>query len=256
VSDVLARVGILGSLPTDVLIRLAEVGERRLFRAGDVLLRQGEPSTSLHIIVAGQVQVERERADGTSLVLSAFGPGEVVGEMGLLDDAPRSATVIATADTETLEFGLAPIATLMAQYPVLARVVLRSLIQRLRRMTTLAGAGAGSGASAQEFLVDALIAVRDDGARLDGVLLAARTMEHYVNNRLTLTVGFAELIALHPRLPSELREWAQMALTGAQDAAALIQKLGRVTRLYESAGSGGTILDLERSAPPSEPAGP
>ena len=94
---------------------------------------------------------------------------------------------------------------------------------------------------------------REEASRLEGVLLAARTLEHYANNRLALTAGYAELLAHHPRLAPELREWAEAALQGALAAAVLVQELGRVTRLEEVPGPGGTLLDLERSAVTRDP---
>ena len=48
----------------------------------------------------------------------------------------------------------------------------------------------------------------EDQARLDGVRLAARTLEHHLTNHLTLTVGYAELIAEDPELPERLRDMA------------------------------------------------
>jgi GAF domain-containing protein len=85
-------------------------------------------------------------------------------------------------------------------------------------------------------------------ARLDGVLLAAHTAEHELNNRLALTVGWAELLARHPRLPPELLQPATEALRGSQEAATLVQQLLQITRIAETAwGPGITTIDLAQS---------
>jgi GAF domain-containing protein len=86
-------------------------------------------------------------------------------------------------------------------------------------------------------------------ARLDGVLLAARTMAHELNNQLTLTVSSAELLASDPALPSHLSELASEAQEGAHAAARTVGRLQRVAHLEEiDSGAGvGTILDLGRS---------
>lgn len=93
----------------------------------------------------------------------------------------------------------------------------------------------------------ALIAL--ERSRLQGVLLAARTAEHELNNSLALTVGYCELLQNDPRLPSELREWAFEAERGARSASRLVQQFGRVTNLAEvnRGNPSGALLDLDRS---------
>ena len=85
-------------------------------------------------------------------------------------------------------------------------------------------------------------------SRLEGVLLAARTAQHALNNQLALTVGYTDVLAADLRLPSDLREVAREALSGAQAAAATLQQLQRITRLEEIDQAGpGPVLDLARS---------
>jgi signal transduction histidine kinase len=85
--------------------------------------------------------------------------------------------------------------------------------------------------------------------RLEGVLLAARTMGHELNNQLTRTVGYAELLANDPALPAHLRAAACDALAGALDAVALLDKLQQVARLRETDWGPDVppTLDLPRS---------
>ena len=92
-------------------------------------------------------------------------------------------------------------------------------------------------------------------ARLAGVLLAARTMAHHVNNQLALTVGYGELLGTHDRLPEDLRELAAEAMRGAQEAATTVAKLQRVARLEElppvlGYSANASMLDLDRSSGP------
>ena len=68
-------------------------------------------------------------------------------------------------------------------------------------------------------------------ARLDGVRLAARTLEHHLTNHLTLTIGYAELIAEDPELPERLREMAQMVLESAQAAVERVRRMRQVARV-------------------------
>jgi GAF domain-containing protein len=98
-------------------------------------------------------------------------------------------------------------------------------------------------------------------ARLSGALLAARTAQHHLNNQLGVTVGYADMLANDPRLPSDLRACAAEILTSALDAAATVDRLRRLTRLEEAdAGlpDGQQVINMARSvgevgapAPPS-----
>lgn len=95
--------------------------------------------------------------------------------------------------------------------------------------------------------VAASVLATAERTRLEGVLLAARTAEHELNNQLALTVGYAELLALDPRLPPHLRELAAEALQGAQQAAATVDRLQRITQVQETDLGGYRVLDLTRS---------
>jgi signal transduction histidine kinase len=85
-----------------------------------------------------------------------------------------------------------------------------------------------------------------DAARLEGVLLAARTMQHEMNNQLGMTVGYAELLADDPSLSAEQREMARSALHGAEQAAALLDRLRSITRIdVQHVGApDGPVLEL------------
>src|SRR5919205_2746875 len=68
----------------------------------------------------------------------------------------------------------------------------------------------------------------EDQARLEGVRLAARTLEHHLTNHLTLTVGYAELIAEDPELPERLRDMARQVLESAQAAVESVRRMRQV----------------------------
>ncbi|OLC11860.1 MAG: hypothetical protein AUH44_01290 [Chloroflexi bacterium 13_1_40CM_68_15] len=78
-------------------------GKRHRYTAGKVLMRQGDPSETMHVLLTGRVRVEREQSPEGKVLLAELGANEVVGEIGVLDHAPRSATVTAIEATETLD---------------------------------------------------------------------------------------------------------------------------------------------------------
>lgn len=116
-----------------------EMCERRSLAAGDVLVRQGEPSNEMFFVVTGRVQALLPldgTASGDAKRLRAFGPGTVVGEMGFYSGVPRSADIVAEKDTEVLCVSRERMAKIEVGHPALARSVHRHVIntlaQRLR----------------------------------------------------------------------------------------------------------------------------
>jgi CRP-like cAMP-binding protein len=131
-------VALFKELPEPGLQMLAERGRPKQFAAGEVIMRQGDPSDALHVITRGRVRVDRDQAGEAPLVLAELGPGDVIGEMGLLDGGPRSATVTASEDTETLEIHATVMAVVVMQYPQITTALLRTLSRRLRSADELA----------------------------------------------------------------------------------------------------------------------
>ncbi len=131
--DVLSQVAILQTLPADGLSRLAEQGHRRAFPPGSQLMRQGDVSDSLHIILQGRVRVVRSHPQILRpVILAELGAGEIVGEMGVLDHEPRSATVTALNAVETLELDAATLAQTIMDHPEAAAALLQVLSRRVR----------------------------------------------------------------------------------------------------------------------------
>ena len=136
----LAGVALFKELPEPGLQMLAKCFGRPRSASGDVIMRQGDASDAMHVITRGRVRVERDQPGETPLVLAELGPGDVIGEMGLLDGSPRSATVTASEDTETLEIHATVMAVVVMQYPQVAAALLRTLSRRLRSADELADA--------------------------------------------------------------------------------------------------------------------
>ena len=136
--NTLAQTDLFAPLPPTGLTRLAQQGKTRHFPAGSVLMHQGDVSDFLYVIVEGRVRVELSHPDLLGQVpLAEVGLGEVVGEMGLLAGEPRSATVTAIQDTETLELDAATLEQTIRDYAEASATLLRILSQRVRRADEL-----------------------------------------------------------------------------------------------------------------------
>src|SRR5437764_15183511 len=91
-----------------------------------------------------------------------------------------------------------------------------------------------------------IVSQQEAEARLDGVRLAARTLEHHLTNHLTLTVGYAELIAEDPELPERLRNMAMQVLESAQMAVESVRRMRQVeaVTLIDPGIPGGPLLEI------------
>lgn len=102
--------------------------EYQSFSQGQTLFREGEPGEKMYIVVEGQVDIV---TDGQ--LLETVEPGGILGEMALIDDKPRSATVIAHTDCVLTPVSRQHFLTLIQHTPLFALQVMRVMAERLRR---------------------------------------------------------------------------------------------------------------------------
>jgi CRP-like cAMP-binding protein len=98
----LHKVPLFQSLNKKQLEQLASWLVKREFAAGHTIVEQGKGGEGFFIIVSGKAEATRLRADGTKIVVNQFGPTDYFGELALLDDGLRTATVVATEKVECL----------------------------------------------------------------------------------------------------------------------------------------------------------
>jgi putative two-component system response regulator len=128
--DELRRADLLTALPDAALADLAGRARRRRFRAGQVVFNEGDTGTSLHVVRRGHLKVVRPTHDDR-LVLDRVEPGEAFGELAVLNSAPRTASVIAIEDCETLEISKADFERVLDEHPEAARRMLAQLARSL-----------------------------------------------------------------------------------------------------------------------------
>ena len=96
------------------------------------IIGAGDPTDSLYIIISGRLKVMMSDEQGREVILSILSPGEFFGEMGLLDDSPRSASVVTLEACELLTISKADFKRSLADNFELSLMVMRGLVKRLR----------------------------------------------------------------------------------------------------------------------------
>jgi len=97
-----------------------------------VIMAAGDQIDSLYIVIAGRLKVMMGDSDGKEVILSLIGPGEFFGEMGLIDDSPRSASVITIEPCELLSISKRDFKKCLAENFEMSMAVMRGLVRRLR----------------------------------------------------------------------------------------------------------------------------
>ena len=123
----LGEVPLFDGLSKRHLRRIAKLARTRRFAPGSAIVRAGDPGRSFYVLLDGTARVDR--AGGRPVRL---GSGDYFGEMALLDDAPRSAGVVAEGEVLALTVDRSGFAKLLRAEPALAQTLLRTLAARLR----------------------------------------------------------------------------------------------------------------------------
>jgi CRP/FNR family transcriptional regulator, cyclic AMP receptor protein len=129
---VLKAVPLFASVPDEQLRMLTAVVTRRSVPRSTTVIAGGDVTDSLYIILSGRLKVMMSDTEGKEVILSILGPGEFFGEMGLIDDAPRSASVVALEPCELMSITKRDFKKCLAENFEMSMAVMRGLVRRLR----------------------------------------------------------------------------------------------------------------------------
>jgi len=167
----LRRIPLLAGLDDSELARLAAVAETVELEPGAVLIREGDAGDALFVVLAGELAVSK-RSGATDVPLAVVGPGEVQGELAVLEGRPRTATVRAIGPATLLRLRRDALLDVLGRQPELSLALLRTTAGRLRSTESLlrereklAGLGTLAAGLAHE-LNNPAVAIRSTVARL------------------------------------------------------------------------------------------
>ena len=131
-TTLLRNVPMFAGLDEPQLSVLVRMVVRKSFARNIVIIAAGDPTDSLYIILNGRLKVLMSDGEGREVILSILDPGEFFGEMGLLDDSPRSASVVAIEPCELLSISKTDFKRTLSENFELSLMVMRGLVKRLR----------------------------------------------------------------------------------------------------------------------------
>ena len=133
ITELFSRVPLFEGVSVEDRAALARAATLRTYRRGETIVQQGQPGDAFYVLVRGRVAVAIVAPDGREVVLNTLGEGDHFGEMALLDDAPRSASVIAQERSDLAILSRAVFLDLLKSNFVLTRALLATFSARLRR---------------------------------------------------------------------------------------------------------------------------
>jgi uncharacterized membrane protein len=136
-SELLRRTPLFGNLSVDDLAELGGHLVPKRFAAGQEIFRQGEAGTEMFVVAEGQVNVFLPGEGSRRVSLQDLGPGEHLGELGLFEDKPRSASALATTDAVLLALSRQTLTSFFEHRPHAVMPILKTMAKRLRKTNSL-----------------------------------------------------------------------------------------------------------------------
>lgn len=196
---------------------LTAIGIHRTYEAGAYVLFEGEPSTHVVVVLSGRLKLTTSSPDGRNIIIEFRDRGELVGEMGVVDDSPRSAAAVAVTPMEALVVPANQFRELLTRGGGIVVAVLRSMAERIRQASER----------------------RLEQGTSDTVTRVAGRLVELAEGR-TVGVGGGDLVLDPAPTQQELADW----IGASRDAVVLALKQLRELQWIETGRQQIRILDL------------
>ncbi len=217
----LAAVPLLAPLPAAELEALARLARERMAANGEWLFRRGDPGDYLLVVLAGELRVSVSGVDGREQILRTLGPGDVVGEIALLDGRPRSADAVAVTRVRLLVVDRRSVLNEIAHNGEFALALMRLLCNRLRATS-----------SALEAML-----FHDSGTRLAAALLQLSGGREGARVDLTQS-QLGEIVgAARETVNKKLRSWEKEGVVTLSPGRIIVESLAKLTALLPDEGA-------------------
>lgn len=136
----LKQVPLFSELNESALTLILRKSRTLKFRKSSILMTEGETGESLYLINTGRVKIFLSDEDGNEITLFIEGPGSYIGEISLLDNAPRTASAVTLEKTEVISISKKDFIDVITENPDIAFSIINALTQKMRRATDTIGA--------------------------------------------------------------------------------------------------------------------
>jgi signal transduction histidine kinase len=232
-ADLLRELYFFRGLTQDDLLRVAAVCREESHDQGEVICREGTPADRFFIIISGCVEVWKDHGAREADLLAVHGPGHLFGELALIDELPRSATVVAREPTRLLSVVREDFQRIVRENASVALTIMRSVSSMVRASND---SFVESLRNRNRALVRANRELKSAQARLiraERLSLLGRMSSliiHDIRNPLAVLRGLAEMILFHPTDPAGVERNIRRVIDEAD-------RLGRIA---------GELLDYSR----------
>jgi CRP-like cAMP-binding protein len=137
ISDLLARNFLFRNLDPDVIERISALGTTVELAGNQVLVLKGDEGDALYDVLDGRIRISSGDADGKEIILNIIDPGDIFGEIALLDGKPRTADASAMAASQHFRVQRSDFLGLMAAEPRLTQHLLEMVCDRIRKTSEM-----------------------------------------------------------------------------------------------------------------------
>lgn len=134
-NSVIGKVSLFEGMSEDDLNALADLANVRTFPKNTIIISEGDDSDSMYLVLSGKVKVYLSDDEGKEIIINILGDGDYFGELALLDEAPRSASVMTLEDARLAVLSKTAFDECLKANPQIALQVIKGLSARLRNLT-------------------------------------------------------------------------------------------------------------------------
>ena len=243
--DVLRNAYFFRNLEDAVVDAVAAQCHEAAYARGEVIFREGEQGDRLFIVLSGEVEVWKHYRGADANLLATYGTGRFFGEMALVDELPRSATSVATADSRLLYLRRDDFVELVRRYPPLATSVMRSLSAIVRESNDSFVADLYHRNQELEQAYRRLEhAQREllEHERLSNLGKMSNMILHDIRNPVAVLKGYSQMLLAAAADPERVRDYAARIATEAE-------RLGHLSGELLDYARGEVRLDMSVVAP-------
>ena len=130
----MGKIPLFEGLPVHALLTIAASTAMRQFPEGELVIREGDPGDALYLVRTGLLGVIKGLGTGRERRITSLGPGDFVGEMALLSQQPRSASVQTESEAMLLTIGAKEFKEIFQEYPIIPIHICRELARRIQEL--------------------------------------------------------------------------------------------------------------------------